>query len=109
MGHRVPQGGLARELHAGMDGPALVRVAGGRENVDTGTCTELFVDSGYMDKLNRAGAPHEVSALFELVLNHVVFQRPLERPFVFGEQESMELWHWLGSCCVPAAQRPPPQ
>ena len=38
-------------------------------DMDTGTCTELFVDSGYMDMLNRTGVPHEVIALFELVLN----------------------------------------
>ena len=78
-------------------------------DLDTGTCTELFVDSSYMEMLDRRGATHEVIALFELVLRHVVFKRPLDRPFVFGEPESMELWHWLGSCCVPAAQRPPPQ
>ena len=75
-------------------------------NVDTGTCTELFVDRDYMHRLHMLGATQEVIPLFELVLYHVVFQQPMERQFVFGEQTSMELWQWIGICCVPPAQHP---
>ena len=56
-------------------------------SLDTSTraCTALYVDSDYMDRLDNAGATHEVIVVFELVLNHVVFKRPLARPFVFAE------------------------
>ena len=79
--------------------------------LDTTTmaCTELHVDRNYMNMLDAVDMASEVVRVFELVLNHVVFQRPLEVPFVFGEQVQgeLDLWAWIGSSCVPAAQRAP--
>ena len=43
--------------------------------------------------------------MFDLILNHVVFGRPLDYPFVFGEAFSMSLWHMLGRSCLSEAQR----
>ena len=73
----------------------------------TRACTELYVDRDYMNMLDALDMASEDASVFELVLNHVVFQRPLEEPFVFGEPLSMDLWGWIGSSCVPASQRAP--
>ena len=34
--------------------------------------------------------------LFNVVLEHVVFERPFPLPFVYGEPASMRMWHWIG-------------
>ena len=46
--------------------------------------------------LMENNAVDEVIFLFNVVLEHVVFERPFPRPFVFGEPASMRMWHWIG-------------
>ena len=64
-------------------------------SMDTGAraCAGLYVDSAFMDRLNRADVATEVGRLLDLVLNHVVFERPLEEPL------SLDLMGWLGNDC----------
>ena len=64
-------------------------------SMDTGAraCAGLYVDSAFMDRLNRADVATEVCRLFNLVLNHVVFKRPLEEPL------SLDLLGCLGNSC----------
>ena len=74
-------------------------------NQDTRTCTELWVNSDYVARVGRQYPPEDIASVFDLVVNHVVFGRPVEHPFVFGEPFSMYLWHWLGRSCLSDTQR----
>ena len=37
-----------------------------------------------------------ITFLFNVVLDHVVFERPFPVPFVFGEPVSTMMWQWIG-------------
>ena len=74
-------------------------------NQDTRTCTELWVNSDYLAAVERQHSDEGITGVFDLILNHVVFGRPVEHPFVFGEPFSMYLWHWLGRSCLSDTQR----
>ena len=74
-------------------------------NQDTRTCTELWVNSDYLAAVEIRYPPGEIAGVLDLIVNHVVFGRPVEHPFVFGEPFSMYLWHWLGRSCLGEGQR----
>ena len=74
-------------------------------NQDTRTCTELWVNSDYLATVERQYPHEDVASVFDLIVNHVVFGRPLEHQFVFGKPFSMYLWSWLGRSCLSEGQR----
>ena len=74
-------------------------------NQDTRTCTELWVNSNYLAAVEHQHSDDGITGVFDLILNHVVFGRQLEHQFVFGEQFSKYLWHWLGRSCLSDTQR----
>ena len=61
------------------------------------TCTQLFVHNDVSDEIAlNVNPPVDVAYWFNLVVDHVLFQRPVPEPFVFGSRRSMILWSWIG-------------
>ena len=61
------------------------------------TCTQLLVHNDVADEIALNVNPHaDVAYWFDIVLDHVLFLRPVPEPFIFGSQRSMILWSWIG-------------
>ena len=41
-------------------------------------------------------SPQDIVNLFSIVLDHVVFELPMPRPFIYLEPFSMSMWSWIG-------------
>ena len=47
--------------------------------------------------LFERNGPQDIVNLFSIVLDHVDFELPMPRPFIFLEPFSMYMWSWIGN------------